>query len=479
MVIDTSYAQNRGDQRYLNKCLLQRGALTSKKITGTRQTCEFAQGTDSYAKSLPALAAMVREIENLGDGKIKLADWSSRGRKPPFGQGPVALALFLACLRRRFGDSIRFKMDESAVGDMPLQTFDEVLALSEGQYANAYLSYKPLTAGEKALASQVYLLFGPGGSAAGRDTTLIEAQNALRSWTQELPSIARVASLYEADKHPHTASFLEALDKLDARDAHAFLFEELPRAFGLDSGNAITAATATALQAELIEQKKFLEGAQSEVERRISDGVRAIFAVEGNTYSAMLEACAAWYEGLDSQQRDVNAPFHNNDSKQLVLRLKDAGNWGETFLKSIPASPDYGLRAVRDWQQDKVEQYLGRLQDGKAHVEANRVKVEAATITPLGEHDWPKGGLLSFKDQIDLTFATPLDGATIWIAEGGNDPKNPSTARQPIANGEALPIKTNKQLRIAIQDAEGNWSPVETVQLSNANQQFVPNVTTM
>ena len=114
--VDTSFAQQRGDIRYLQKCLLNNGVLAQVKADGTKLRCEVVGQPQKYAAKLPALAAMVEEIRNLGDNeRLKIGEWVAKYRRPPYGQGPVGLVLALACLRRTFGDSIRFKSDENAV----------------------------------------------------------------------------------------------------------------------------------------------------------------------------------------------------------------------------------------------------------------------------------------------------------------------------------------------------------------------------
>ena len=475
LVVDTEFAQQRGDIRYLQKCLLNTGALRQKSSHASRLLCEFEGNADKYRGKLPTLAAMVEEIEGLGAGeKIRLGEWSVRYRGPQFGQGPIALAIFLACLRRRFGDSIRFKMDESAVGDMPVRSFDDLVRLSAGEYPNAYLSYKPLSADEKKLANMVFKLFGPPTGAETRDYTLLEAHEALKQWANALPPISRVARLYDADKHPHTAAFLAALQHLESKDAHAFLFETLPTAFGIDANAAITGATVQGLEAELQQEKQTLENALGVVEERVAQAVRQVFGVVGNTYSDLLGAVNEWYNGLDAQQRDLHASYHSNDSKPLIAQLKSLDDFHGTFLDKIPGSPDYGLRPVRDWAQDKVAEYTERLRSGKAHIEAHRIKVEPPTVSAHGNEKWAGKGELSFQDEVRIELETPLAGAKIFVSEGDADPTNAQAAREQFAPGQALVVRDNKRLRVAVQDAEGNWSPVETVQLINANREFVP-----
>jgi hypothetical protein len=429
IVIDTEYSQNRGDRRYLEKCLLQQGALVQKKSVGAKLQCEFEGSAGKYAGKLPALAAMVREVESLpADGQIRLADWAARYRKPPFGQGSVALALFLACLRRKFGDSIRIKMDASAVGDMPLRTFEEILALSEGTYSNAFLSYKPLTKVEKDFARASPPSLGPREPPRCASTPWLRLTTHSSSGPPSCRLWPASPSCTPEDKHLSTGAFLLALQRLEALDAHAFLFDELPFAFGFDRGGAITEGNVQALEAELRNQKEVLERAPGGVEERIFNGVRALFNVQGSTVSDTLEAMTAWYNGLDSQQRDAHGGYHSNESKPLVTHLQSATDWRETFLTKIPNSPDYGMRAVRDWSGDRVEEYLSRLQSGKAHIEANRIKVEPPQIKPSGSYEWTEGKTAVVSGQGEVGLRYDSGGCQDLRGRGQQRPHQPALA---------------------------------------------------
>ena len=472
--IETDLPQQRGDYRYLQKCLLQHGVLRQVKTEGFTLRCEFEENVSKYQTKLPALAEMICEVRGMNTtGKIRLADWVQKYRRPPYGQGQIALALSLACLRHVFRDSIRFKAQEGELGDIPVRTFDQVLQLIDGTLPNAYLSYRPLSSTEKAAVNAVYSLFGTPDSATAKDYTVVEAHSAMKMWWENLAPIARVAKIYSQEQD--IQNFIGVMQKVAGKDAHAFLFEELTTAFGLDGGLMITDDAVDTLNTELPKVKMRLENGLTALEERIINGVRDLFEVEQNTYSDILDGVKQWYNKLDSQQRD---PFtkQTNDSKPLVLNLKSVTDIRQTFFVEIPKMPEYGNRAVRDWPSDKVGEYLAQLKSGKEYVEANRIKVEPPTLEPQGEYEWPAGGQLAFKDKIEIRFKTPTNGAKIYITEGSADPTDPAASRHEVKGNEPLLVKENKMIRYAVQDSEGNWSPVQMLNLTNANKEFVPAV---
>ncbi len=470
--IETDLPQQRGDYRYLQKCLLQNGVLRHGTPDGFILRCEFEKDTAKFQAKFPALAEMICEIRALdATGKIRLSDWVQKYRCSPYGQGPVALALSLACLRHLFRDSIRFKSQEGDLADTAVRTFDQVMMLIDGTLPNAFLSYRPLSSTEKAVVSGVYSLFGASGSAVTKDYSVVEAHTALKTWWAGLPPIARVPKLYPQEQA--TQNFITVMEKVAGKDAHAFIFEELPIAFGLDGGLMVTTEVADTLQAELPKVKARLEAGLEALEARIIHGVRDLFGVEQNTYSDILDGIKQWYNKLDNQQRD-SFTKQTNDSKPLVVYLKSLSDFTQTFFVEIPKTPEYGNRPVRDWLSDRVSEYLAQLKSGKEYIEANRIKVEPPTLEPEGDYDWPEGGQLAFKNKVKIKFKTPSKNAKIYVAEGSADPTNPAADRHEMNGNEPLVIEENKTIRYAAQDAEGNWSPVQMLHLSNANKEFVP-----
>lgn len=469
--VDTSFAQQRGDIRYLQKCLLNNGVLVQSKTSGVKLQCEVVLEPQKYASKLPALASMVEEIRRLGPSeRLKIGQWVAKHRRPPYGQGSIALCLALACLRRMFGDSIRFKQDENSVGDLPVNSFDTVVSLIEGQYPNAFLSYRPLRPEEKALVKLVFDLFGQQTSAAARDYTVVEAHAALQTWWDTLPPLARVPALYPTAQFGATGEFLAAMQKIAARDAQAFLFDELPSAFGGEAGTMITQPLVDFLAEQLPVQKQILDGAFGMVEQQIMEAVRELFQVEQSTYTDIQDAIRAWYNGLDSSQRDTFARWHDNDSKPLAVNLKSVESLQDTFLVKIPQA--YNLKPVRDWVTNRVKEYTDRLRSGKERIEANKLKVDPPEPEFEGEYTRDGESSIRFKDCIKVRFEHKDSAARIYVAEGSADPTDANAPRAQLNGAGPLVIEDNKTIRYAAQDVEGNWSSPAALQFTNQNREF-------
>lgn len=394
-------------------------------------------------------------------------------RRPPYGQGQISLALSLAWLRRFFGDSIRFKTGETTIGDLPVASFDTVYALLEGQYPQAFLRYRQLRTEEQELVNTVYTFFGTPKSAATRTHTVIEAYMALKVWWQKLPPLAHVSKLYSLGQYRYTTDFISVMEKIESKDAHSFLFDDLPTAFGADAGVLITQEVVNILRERLPEERKALESALSLVTERILETVRDMFEVKESTYSDIEEAIRNWYNSLDAQQKDVFTPWQNGDTKPLIHHLKKVDSLEETFLEHICSA--YNLRPAREWVIDRVDEYVARLKRGKERIDTHRLKVEQATILVEGQfirQDQKNEISITYKNDICLTFQHADAAVTIYVTEGQADPMNTDTPRQSLRPGELLRISTNKTLKLAVQDPEGNWSQLQKLQLINEHHKY-------
>jgi energy-coupling factor transporter ATP-binding protein EcfA2 len=472
LVIDPNFAQNRGDKRYLSNCLLNQGAMRAARVEGGKQRCELESDPEKYKDKLPSLAAMVREVNGLtASARLNLQNWLTTYRQAPYGQGPIALALSLAFVRRLFGDSLVVKAEESAIGELPLNSFDTIVNILSGQYPNAFFTYRRLRSEERVLVNRVFRLFGQVESAADttRDSTIIEAYNALKNWWEALPPIARVARLYTTGGPTATSRCVAAFEKIAAFDPHAFLVDELPTAFGLEAGTALTSSGVDLIVSELPQVKQTLENALAQVEERIVAEVRRIFAIQQQAYSSITEAITRWYNALDANQRDTSAYWQTNDSKPLIVYLKAITDVRETFLRLIPGNADYNLKPVQDWASDRVTEYTTRLERGKVLIDNNRLKVESPDIIIDGDYE-KTNGLYEFKDKVTITLRVKEPTDRIYIVEGNADPLDPASQRTEYNDAEPLSITENKTIRYAVQDADGNWSRVETVALVNAHR---------
>ena len=473
VTIDAKQPDNRGEKRYLLRCLYHRGALTEVRKPSAQITIvEVERDLSRFEHSLPALADMIREIHRLDEAdRIGLRAFINAYRQPPFGLGDIALSLLFATLLRHFGDTIKIKKDEAAIGDLYVADFEMVADIVKGNYPDAFIQYREIRPGERALINGVHHLFLAGpASAVQHNVTTTNAYDAIAAWYEELPPVAQVASFYQEPEYIKTIKFLKVLERLRAQDPHAFILGELQTVTGYDADELVIEERAQEVLTVLEAAKDQVESTLERSQSRIRDGLCEIFNVQGNTWDDVADGVRAWYNNLDANQRSTTVSWHNDASKPLAQLFLDLSNPRELFVNKLPERPSYNFGRVRDWNADLAADYLAKIRDGVQHVEANEIKVPPLDDPELtGEYRQERGNV-SFSGPLVLRLSHPDQNVRVFVTDTGNDPIVDVRERSEFQGSKSFDIhqlvqKRRSSLTICYvpQDAEGNWGVVESL----------------
>ena len=470
LIIDAKQPDNRGEKRYLLRCLYQRGALAEVRKQGSITVVEVERDLSKFEPYLPALADMIRDVRGLGEANhISLKALINKYRQPPYGLGDIALSLLFATLVRFFGDTIKIKKDATAIGDLYVSDFEMVADIVKGNYPDAFIRYREIQPGERELIDGVYRLFAGPPSAAQPQVNVTNAYDAIAAWYEELPSIAQVADFYPEPKYALATRFLQVLDRLRAQDPHAFVLGDLQTVAGYGTDELVTSERAKEVVAALEKAKDQIESTLERVQSRIRDGLCDIFSVEGKTWDDLADGVRNWYNNLDSNQRSTTAHWHNDASKPLAQLFLDLSNPRELFVDKLPERPSYGFGRVRDWNADIVKDYLSKIRDGVKHIEDNRIKVPSPEAELIGNYRQEKDNVF-FTGPLTLRLSHPDPTVRIFVTDTGNDPIVETKERSAFQGEKSFDIHKLTQARRSTvtikyvpQDAGGNWGIVETL----------------
>ena len=470
LTIDEKQADNRGEKRYLQRCLYQRGALAGVREKGSITVVEVERELSRFEASLPALADMIRDVRGLGEGqRISLKDFINKYRQPPYGLGDIALSLLLATLLRFFGDTIKTKKDEAAIGDLYLADFEMVADIVKGNYPDAFIKYREIRQGERDLINGAYRLFADLTSAAEFTVTTTNAYDAIATWYEDLPPAAQVASFYQDPEYAGAEKFLETLHKLRAQDPHAFVLGELQTVLGYEATELVTSERAEEVLAALEVAKDQIESTLERVQSRIRAGLCDIFSVKGNTWDDLADGVREWYNKLDSNQRSTTASWHNDASKPLAQLFLDLSSPREIFVDKIPERPSYGFGRARDWNADLTKDYLAKIQDGVKHIQENRIRVPSPEAELIGNYREDNNNVF-FSGSLTLRLSHANPTVRVFVTDTGADPIAGPRERDEFQGTKTFDIHKLTQARHAVvtikyvpQDAEGNWGIVETL----------------
>lgn len=468
MTIDAKAADNRGEKRYLERCFYQRGALTAVRQQGSVTVVEVERTLAKFDAALPALADMIADIQKLGENdRTNLRAFINKYRQPPYGLGDIALSLLLAALLRYYGDTIKIKKDDAAVGDLHIADFDMVAEILKGSYPNTFIKYREIRAGERQLINGVYGLFTPGVSAGQGDVTATDTYDAVTKWYESLPPVAQVSDFYSGPVYANALRFLEVLEKLHAQDPHAFILGELQTVTGHESDELVTPERSQEVLGVLSVAKDQIEGALERVQSQVRAGLCEIFNVQGNTWDDVADGVRSWYNGLDSNQRSQTGTWHNDASKPLIKLFVDLSDSRDLFLDKLPALQSYNFKRVRDWNVDLTKNYLAKIREGVQQVDENRIKVPSPTPELLGSYREEKGNVY-FTGPLKLRLTHSDPGVCIYVTDTGQDPVRATKERDEFKGSKEFDVArlvlahhTAVTIQYIPQDSEGNLGMLE------------------
>jgi len=471
IIIDTEYAHNRGEIRYLQRCLLNPGALRQIDKKGSKLYCDPERDLLKFSKNLPALADMIKEVEKLEEGKSLNINTLLKKYVQDYGQGFIAISLMLALVRRYFGDNLRIRRDEIAIGDMPLIQFEDLYDLITGAYPNAYLEHREIAESEHNFINKLHNIFSPKKLGASETASVIQVHRLMKEWWIGLPPVVKIKDAYESAS-VNVKKFIEVFEKIESRDEHGFIFGDLQTIYDFEADELITDEKAAQILDRIRKDKDRIESCEKKIENEILSGVCQIFNIEGSTYDDIQVGIGKWFNALDSYQRDSMADYHTNESKPLILHLGSISNIEKTFFEGLPSSAGIGLGKVRDWIADKKNEYLEKIRTGKKVIEENELRVESAEVILSGDYKRPKEGSILYTGRFGVSFKHKDPAIKIFITTDGSDPKSTYSYREEALGQFKMEVKDNITLKFVSQDKDGNFSRVTSLFITNEDQKY-------
>ena len=476
--VDVSLSDNTGQKRYLQRALAEANVLAqTQKAAGSLIPYRVQTDAAKYAQTYPALAALMARIKALEPGKkVPVRTLIAELAGPPYGQGPIALSLFLAVAIRVFGDGLRFQLEPADLGSVTIQEADQVFELVNGKHPNAVVEYRAITAPERALINEIYRLFSEEPGAAGQDHAVSDAYAALASWWSARPNLARVADVYPTAVSATAASFVKLLARIADFPPHTFVLAELQTVYGLERDDAITDANLPALVAGLQGDKAAIEGGPTRVKAALIQRLMAPFAPESDLYGDYQKAIEAWYKELDANQRDKYAYPTNRQAPALLDHLPSIVNLETTFFQQIPKHFGFGLGAVDDWNADRSDAYVKMFSGALAAIADNRIKVPepiwkaqgiGAKTTPTAN-----GAEIRYRGGVKLRVEAPAAGVRVYLTDSGSDPSRNDVQRVEIEESWESTINRRRDVKLVSCSADGAYGRVLTLAFINEDMQY-------
>lgn len=453
--VNWSWPDNRGGTKYLRKCFVDHQALRVLTVEGDTRYLEAEKDINKFQTALPAYAKLLEDLAALeGKGPENLLQFL-QPLFEDYGQGEIAVTLFLLLARRFYGDSLRFKREPNNLTDIQFTSTDDMLALVQGQYSSAVIIFEPVSAEDQTYFAKITQIFTNQPAPAGKVYTIGEAYQAAVNWWDNLPIIARSLGFYSGDDK----SLAEIFSQAKTKDPFRFIKYDLMEMLGQVPGETLTPAKITHIEVYLKAFKATAEAIQASVEDQILAQVADIFGAPSHLDVDIQEAFKNWYNGLSSTQKDPLGTYHNNDSKPLV-KFTAYANIRELLFKTLPEA--YSLGRVDTWMSNFVLTLVQRIQSGKNHIETNAPQISQLKVeftNDLSQH----GNQVTYQGELLLHADTEDGQGIIYYTEDGSDPTT-SKQRQKLTPGDTLTIKGNRKVKLVVADEKGNYTAVKTVE---------------
>lgn len=475
--IDHSKGANQGEIRYLKNVLADNGALRQVgPPQGNIAHYEVEQSEAKFATKLPALANMIQTLRNLGQGKTTpVRQLLNDHAGIPYGQGPIALSLFLAFTIRRFGDELRLQLQPGAVGYATLNDPNLIIELVDNKHPNAILERREISPAGRKLINGIYRLFAAAPGAADQTHTVSEAYEALRAWWDDLPNLARSPEIYEADSNTH--GLVTLLRNIDGLNPYRLVLEQLQTVYGFSEDVAISDKSQTAILTGLQTDRGQIEQKPRQIKEGLLKRLMNVAPLEpkGDHYGDYQAAIHDWYAGLGEDQKDTYATWHTHTSQAVVRHMREVVNIEDTFFKRLPADAGFGLAQVDNWHRDRSDDYVQMLEDALQHIEAHRISVPLPVWDVRGVGQRKSGSdtetSVSFRGGVVLEVAAPEGSVKVLMTDTGEDPRE-ALQREVITNKHELSVKRGRVVKLVSQGQDGNFGRVVTISFVNEDTKY-------
>lgn len=473
--IDLSEKENHGEIRYLRLALANHGVLQlAGDYVGNVASYELESNPAKYQYKYPALSDLIDRLKNLQRGET-VAIWGvlAAMAEAPYGLGPYAQALFMACVVRHFGDELRLKIDPIALGYASTNDTDTIIDLATGKFPTATVERRFLNPATTRLINEIHNLFAETPASAGTQQTLSEAWRALQSWWKARTRLERAVGIYADDSS--ACAFVDLLAKnSDGNTGSQILLEELKQIYGYSTDAELDEAGASEILQQLKADKILVETRASKLKSTLIQNLIAPFSPQGDTYLAYVEAVSAWYTSLHPDQRLLTADWQSPASQTLLQAVQKLQDVEKTFLEVIPTQVGYNLGKVDDWPDDRSNNYLNIFKDALKKIEDGLPKVPPPTwesdVKAVSGYDGHP--LVKYHGSVGLTIHSPAEGIRVRV----NKNEDPRNAKQFVTvepgMSWAIEVQDSCTYWMVAQNGQGEFSNVLQVVFTNLDEGF-------
>src|SRR5690606_3951910 len=189
---DTSKASDTSDMRVFHSVLAAKNVLVTveqnKNIYKGKLNSDFV----SYSDSLPALTAMLLEIEDK-QKSIPFSNFIKIAQE--YGVGRYAFLLYFSVILRYYDSALYMKSTPNSPDILKINSYSELDDLIvKKKYPNAVIDILQLTEIEKNFVNSIYQIYET--IPLTKNITIDQCYSQLMKWYDSLPNVSKISSVY-------------------------------------------------------------------------------------------------------------------------------------------------------------------------------------------------------------------------------------------------------------------------------------------
>jgi hypothetical protein len=471
--IDQSVAEGRGEIRYLQKVLLACGILTQREAFSGNIGLYKLAPPENY-KNLPALSDLIAKLRSIPDGgQIDVAELLDEFIQHPYGQGPIALSLFLATGFRYFRDELILKYSKDAFGSVNIRAASDIIDMVNREHPEAVIGRRSIGKNERELINEIVHLFSDNSESITEDHAVSEVHLLMEAWWEKRTNIQKAQNLYEKDSSSY--QLVDNMARVKEYSPHDLVFTVIKEIYGVPQDAKLTKKQIGSIVKGLKSNKQLIEAKSRDIKDKLIKNLMHVFAPKSDQYRDYFEAVREWYSKLTDQQKDEHESWYleHLGARTLMLAIRRMEDIEDTFFDQIPCGEGFDFRRVDDWRRDRTAEYKKKLGAALKFIEEHGITIPNPKFEIKGVDvvEVPGGHHVDFRGSVEVKLSPPSSGVTIRLINTDEDPR---TARQfeEITKVQTIKIETSCILRFVCHNEQGDFGEVIQVQFVNVDDKY-------
>lgn len=467
VLIDNGNPDNHGEKRYLEKVLLK-GAGALKKTDSEGVVSYFACETDpaKIHDDFPVFKELCDRLVSLNPGEtFAVGAFLEEAQTEPYGVGGIPLMLLMAHIIRAYGERLIVYKDSTRMVEQLLQTYDDLVKIISDPSAKTVFVVRDISQAQISIIDFFAKAVGAQPLKHGETRSLNSAFDTIKQWWNDLPTVAKVISLYDNDRQARLNNLKNLMSGLTGSiDRFDFMLEQLPAVYTDGPvGDGLAQKEAETIGEAFAKDVKLLNSGEQLAHGQVAKAICEVYGAKGDMIECENEV-TKWYANLNPSQRDPHKCDHE-DATHFLTRLADQStSFNTKIVKLLPK--DYGFGAVLEWTSLHIKDYASKLKQAKAEID----KAKPVVFKPIVDE-----GKKELRETEKLWAKIPKGVSALIFTTDGTDPRTSNNAQKVTTDtnlSELLKSRPNVTIKIRAVDNEGNYSDVANLELVSKERKY-------